>query len=175
MIEENLRTELGIFCDDHIDVCKIGNECFIEMENIEYLDDVDEQIQRILDEIRENFDVTIILVEYCEKIDGFDVNINLKISPWLEYQDEIIKKHENYIRRKRGLPIKERKTRNGKKNYHRIVKGGLCTRTHKQRYKLLGYDSKVITTSVSKEKLEEKLKTIRRNALKNTWPFSDEI
>lgn len=164
-ITDDIRDTIAIYCDDHVDVDRDENDCFIEMQDCEYSCTItmEEQIQRIVDDVKQ-FDVDIVLVEFREKYDGFDVSIHVKMSDWLAYQDEIMKKHDRYIRRKMGLPLGPRPN---KKNYHRIIKRGFCAKTHKQRYQILGCDGEVIKSSVDRQKLEKELEILRSNE----WPW----
>ena len=165
---EDIRHQLAIFCDDHLDVERENDTCIVQMWDCEYSTrPLKEDVKLVLDEIRE-FGIEIDSV-CIEKDEGrYNIFIQGKMTPWLAYQDEILTKHERYIRRRLGLPLGPRPN---KKTYHRIVKGGFDTRTGKQRYILIDQNGHRVKNSVNKAKLEELKTALVKEAMQNEFPF----
>ena len=69
-IMEEIRTQLAIYCDDHLDVEREENICTIEMWDCEYsCDPLTDDIKLILDDIKE-FDIKISSI-YIEKYEQY--------------------------------------------------------------------------------------------------------
>lgn len=167
-IIEDIRCQLAIFCDDHLDVERENDTCIVQMWDCEYSTrPLKEDVKLVLNEIRE-FGIEIDSV-CVEKYEGsYNMLIEGKMTPWLAYQDEILTKHERYIRRKLGLPLGPRPN---KKTYHRIVKAGFDTKTSKQRYLLIDQNGHRVKSSVDKTKLEELKTSLVKKAMQNEFPF----
>lgn len=167
-IINDIRSQLAIHCDDHLDVEREDDICIIEMWDCEYsVRPLKEDVKSILDDIRE-FGIEISSVCIIKYEAYYEISIKGIMTPWLAYQDEILTKHERYIRRKLGLPLGPRPN---KKTYHRIVKGGFDTRTGKQRYILIDNNGHRVKCSVNKAKLEQLEKTLVKEAMQNEFPF----
>ena len=165
---EDIRCQLASFCDDHLDVERENNTCIVQMWDCEYSTrPLEEDVKFVLNEIRE-FDIEIDSVCIEEYEGGYNMFIKGKMTPWLAYQDEILTKHERYIRKRLGLPLGPRPN---KKTYHRIVKGGFDTRTGKQRYLLIDQNGHRVKSSIDKTKLKELETILVRKAMQNEFPF----
>lgn len=152
-IINDIRSELAIHCDDHLDVEREDDICIIEMWDCEYSGrPLREDVKNILDDIRE-FGIEISSVCIIKYEAYYEISIRGIMTPWLAYQDEILTKHERYIKRRRGLPVGPRPD---KKNYHRIIKGGF-SRNGKQQYIIMNPDGQRVKYSVDRNKLEKQL------------------
>lgn len=167
-IMEEIKTQLAIYCDDHLDVEREGNICTVEMWDCEYsCDPLTDDIKLILDDIKE-FDIKISSIYIEQYADHYDVTIKGIMTPWLAYQDEILTKHERYIRKKRGLPLGPRPN---KKNYCRVVKCGFTQKTRKQQYVLIDENGQKVKQSVDKDKLEQLMHILIRESMQKDFPF----
>lgn len=167
-IMEEIRTQLAIYCDDHLDVTREDDICTVEMWDCEYsCGPLENDIKLILADMKE-FDIKISSI-YIEKYeDHYEVEIKGIMTPWLAYQDEILTKHERYIRKRRGLPVGPRPN---KKNYYRIVKYGYTRTTRKQQYVLLDRNGKKVKQSIDKDKLEQLKHILVRESMQKDFPF----
>ena len=75
-IIEEIENELAIYCDDHVDVERIDNDCFIEMEDCMCTSTDD--IKPIIEDINQ-FDMVVISIDIEEGICGPKLNIYAKM------------------------------------------------------------------------------------------------
>ena len=160
-LEQEIRSELAIYCDDHADVSIMDESCFILLENCEYGISIQRIIENALEDLQKlHVFKSIKLLEVDKHEENYDIGIIMVLNDWNQYQQKILDKHENYIRARRGLPPIKKPRVKSKHRHHkirtdyRITKGGLCPKTKKQRYRLVGIKSEIITTSIDRQKLE---------------------